>query len=329
MSISMPQNTIRVPPNPVIPKQTITDGSSIPVLDPPPDIYEIHYQTPLIKDMVIGLVFFNPAKSKRMLMNYFYTINKLSCAKIPYYTMELVFENREPEIIEAFHVRARTFLFQKERLCRLLEERIPKSYTKILFMDTDLVFGNINWYTETSVALETKDAVQPFTTAVWLDLTYTKTILERHPRSTVDKKLPWTGHNNHPGFAWGFRRSWFHDHGFFEYSIVGGGDAITVVAWADSVSNPITMMKSAYTNAFEEYKAHANPRLDYVPGKIYHLHHGSLTNRQYNTRQRAIKDIDDVRDIIRINEFGVFECLDQKVADQIRDYFINRQDDGI
>jgi hypothetical protein len=38
---------------------------------------------------LVGLVFFNPAKSKRMVMNYFYTVEKLKLAKIPYYTLEL------------------------------------------------------------------------------------------------------------------------------------------------------------------------------------------------------------------------------------------------
>jgi hypothetical protein len=44
------------------------------------DVATCVYDTPLLCDMAIGLVFFNPAKSKRMLMNYLYTVEKLKCA---------------------------------------------------------------------------------------------------------------------------------------------------------------------------------------------------------------------------------------------------------
>jgi hypothetical protein len=56
-----------------------------------PEISEIRYYKPWRKDMAVGLVFFNPAKSKRMLMNYLYTIEKLKLANIPYYTRRAPF----------------------------------------------------------------------------------------------------------------------------------------------------------------------------------------------------------------------------------------------
>ena len=47
------------------------------------DVSTVRYRGPWKRDMAIGFVFFNPAKSKRMLMNYLYTIEKLKLAKIP------------------------------------------------------------------------------------------------------------------------------------------------------------------------------------------------------------------------------------------------------
>ena len=114
------------------------------------EIANIRYQVPWKRDMAVGFVFFNPAKSKRMLMNYFYTIEKLKLAKIPYYTLELVFNRQEPEIKDAFHVYAKSVMFHKERLCSLLEAKIPWYYSKVMFLDADIVFGNPAWYSEVS-----------------------------------------------------------------------------------------------------------------------------------------------------------------------------------
>ena len=82
-------------------------------------------------DMAIGLVFFNPANSKRLLMNYLYVWNLMKTQGLPVFTLELVFGDAKPEIRKAFHVRGNSYMFHKERLCRLLEERIPKKFKKI------------------------------------------------------------------------------------------------------------------------------------------------------------------------------------------------------
>ena len=34
------------------------------------EVANVRYRSPWVRDMAVGLVFFNPAKSKRMLMNY-------------------------------------------------------------------------------------------------------------------------------------------------------------------------------------------------------------------------------------------------------------------
>ena len=42
------------------------------------------------KDMAVGFVLFNPAKSKRIIMNYLYTINIMEKQGIPTFTLELI-----------------------------------------------------------------------------------------------------------------------------------------------------------------------------------------------------------------------------------------------
>ena len=105
-------------------------------------------------------------------MNYHYTIKKFKLQGFPVYTLELVFSNEQPEIADAMHVYGNSYMFHKELLYRILEKRIPENYTKLAFLDCDLIFSNVSWYKQTSELLDRFDVVQPFEFAEWLDLTY-------------------------------------------------------------------------------------------------------------------------------------------------------------
>ena len=290
------------------------------------DVATCAYATPLVCDMSIGLVFFNPAKSKRMLMNYLYTVEKLKCAKLPYYTLELVYGKEEPEIVDAFHYRAKNALFNKEQLCRMLERRMPWRYSKVVFLDADLVFTSPTWYADTSKKLNTHQVVQPFSSAVWLDITYTKSTLERSSVVYMNKVKTYD-HVYHPGFAWAFKRSWFRKYGFYEYAITGSGDTLSTAAWM-GVEFPKGYLKPAFARSFADYRRIPKPTMSCTPGKVYHLWHGTHKNRKYVDRHQIVDGILDVQKIIRPNWSGVFEVTDKAVAAKLADYFKEREDDG-
>ena len=290
------------------------------------DVATCAYATPLVCDMAIGLVFFNPAKSKRMLMNYLYTVEKLKCAKLPYYTLELVYGKEEPEIVDAFHYRAKNALFNKEQLCRMLERRMPWRYSKVVFLDADLVFTSPTWYADTSKKLNTHQVVQPFSSAVWLDITYTKSTLERSSVVYMNKAKTYD-HVYHPGFAWAFKRSWFRKYGFYEYAITGSGDTLSTAAWM-GVEFPKGYLKPAFARSFADYRRIPKPTMSCAPGKVYHLWHGTHKNRKYVDRHQIVDGILDVQKIIRPNWSGVFEVTDKAVAAKLADYFKEREDDG-
>ena len=290
------------------------------------DVATCVYDTPLLCDMAIGLVFFNPAKSKRMLMNYLYTAEKLKRAKLPFYTLELVYGQAEPEITDAFHYRAKNALFNKEQLCSLLERRMPWRYSKVLFMDADLVFTSSTWYADTSKQLATHQVVQPFASAVWLDVTYTKSTLERSSVVYMDKTKNYD-HVYHPGFAWAFKRSWFRKYGFYEYAITGSGDTLSTAAWM-GVEFPKGYLKPAFVRSFADYRRMPKPSMSCTAGKVYHLWHGTHKNRKYVDRHQIVDGILDVQKIVRPNWSGVFEVTDKAVAAKLQEYFTQREDDG-
>jgi hypothetical protein len=291
------------------------------------ELSTIRYNKPWKRDMAVGLVFFNPAKSKRMLMNYLYTIEKLKLAKIPYYTLELVFDKEEEEIKDAFHVHGGSHMFHKENLCAILESKIPWWYSKVLFLDADIIFGNLDWYYEVSSALYDHDVIQPFSTAVWMDITYTSVVQERASVLYMDKAKTFD-HKFHPGFAWAFRRKWFRKVGFFEYGITGSGDTISAAVWLD-VKFPESYLKPALIPAYKEFCEKPRPRIGCIQGTVYHLWHGTHVNRKYVDRHKILDGIKDVRTIMRPNWYGVMEFSIRGMSDKLLKYFLEREDDGI
>ena len=291
------------------------------------DVAACRYEIPKHKDMAVCFVFFNPARSKKMLMNYLYTIEKLKLADIPYYTMELVFDDHEPEIKDAIHVRSKSVLFHKETLCSLLERHVPRSFTKLLFLDADVIFGHPGWYTEVSRLLTTYEVVQPFSSCVWLDSTYTKLVQTRLSVAYMNRTNPYN-HNFHPGFAWAFQRKWFREIGFYKEGITGSGDTMSTAAWMN-IKFPRGYVHQSLVPSYEDYSRMAHPNLACSTGTIYHLWHGSAKNRKYVDRHRILDGVRDVRSILETNEDGVLELTDRDVDKKMREYFASREDDGI
>lgn len=294
------------------------------------NLADLKYVKPEKKDLAVCLVYFNSAKSKRLLMNYLYVIEKFKLATIPTFTIEMYEDS--PEIADAIHVKTDFILFQKERLCYLLEKHIPESYKKLLFIDSDLIFQNLNWYNELSQKLDTFNVVQPFEKGVWLDITYTKIVKVRAP-IILYKKLGYIENEGgiggyHPGFAWAFQRDWYRKIGFFQYGILGCGDTFssTVILNYNNFKYQDYMVP-----ALEEYRTSIvePPSVCFLKGNIYHLWHGDQKNRQYSDRRTIFKNVKDIRDIIKVAKNGLFELKDNTYKKQIRKYFSNRFDDGL
>jgi len=281
-------------------------------------------------DMAICLVIFNPSKSKRIIMNYLYTINQFQLKKLPFFTLELVFKDRSPEIPNAFHVYCDSFIFHKERMCRVLETKIPSKYKKLLFVDSDVIFLNPDWYTDVSKLLDTHDVVQPFETCYWLDLTYTNITLSR--KTVLFMKEKEWNYNYHPGFAWAFRREWYRKVGFFDWALSGSGDTLSSAGWMSKQfpkifkSLPLSLKK-----VYSDFTSKPLPRITYYKGgEINHLYHGSKTNRQYVDRHKMIEFNQDIRTLITINKDGMYEWIDKaKWNPLFLGYFQNRIDDDV
>jgi hypothetical protein len=294
-------------------------------------------------DMALCFVYFNPARSTKLLMNYLYTIEKLRTSKIPFYTLELCYGDNAPEIKKAFHIftREENVMFHKEQLCHLLEKQIPSQYTKLLFLDSDIIFENPSFYDEISGLLESYEIVQPFRTAKWIDAEYKKVIQERFSSALMNRKAPYDSINFHPGFGWAFKRSWFKKVGFFQYGITGSGDTLSVAAWLQ-ISPPKVCFINAIKKLFNEFASIVKnypPKITCANYSVYHLWHGMHKKRQYVSRHLILQTIEDVSDILEISTSGLFEYnygrdhesshVVSKISQDLTNYFLQREDDEV
>lgn len=282
------------------------------------------------KDMAICLVVFNPSKTKRILMNYFYTKNQFDLQNLPVFTIELVYNGQKPEIPNAFHVYSNSIMFHKENLYRILEPKIPKQYKKLAFLDCDILFSDPSWYDQTSKLLNDYDVVQPFENAQWLDLTYKYVELTR--KTVVEMKKPIWDFNYHPGFAWCMTRKWYNKVGFFDYAISGSGDTLSSAAWLKkSFPKNFQSLPKALHSEYTKFLNKECPKITFLKGmNVLHLYHGSRDNRQYAIRHKILEIRQDIHEIIKPNKDGVFEWKSPNVWNPVFfEYFRNRKDDSL
>ena len=298
----------------------------------------IQYKTPTCNDTAVCLCFFSPANFARPKMNFLYIESMLKVAKIPVFTVECVIGNNPPLLPNpTLQVRSNSCLFYKEQLYNLLVPKIPEQYTKLVFMDADIIFNQNNWIDEISKALETHDIVQPFQNAVWLDPTLKKFIKKnysvvyffKHPEKFQNPD-PYL---NHCGFAWALRRDFFNKiGGFFDKSLLGSGDSLLA-----NICNKAPIDFSIVNYISSEYKVWLSKipipeiKFTYLPMFVFHMFHGSIKNRQYGSRYNLLPTTNDnVFDhVFYKNEYGLYEPRDRSINAKTRFYFLTRNEDSI
>lgn len=273
-------------------------------------------------DMAVGIVLFNFTQSARVQSNYFTMRHHLDKLSLPVFTLELVLNGQQPQIPGAVVLQTSSWLFHKERLCRLLEARIPSKYNKLCFMDADIIFSDPSWYQKTSTKLNTHQIVQPFSTAKWYNYKGTGFELEK-PGAAYAGPSDYS----HPGFSWAFQRSWYKMYGFYDYAITGAGDSLSVAAWYRHMLGWEICTLSTYQDHLARMST-SRHTVGYIDGIVHHLWHGTRENRHYISRHSILEKITNLKSILSINKDGVYELTDKTINEKMKAYFMSRDDDG-
>ena len=138
----------------------------------------------------------------------------------------------------------------------------------------------------------------------------------------------------HPGFAWAARRDVMDKVGFYDRSIIGGGDRIMLNGFTGHGAGYFRKVPPAMVKDVRAFGKRLLPlvgpaNVSYTPGVVLHIWHGDRANRNYTHRYEILKGnaYDPVRDV-RVNEQGVLEWATDKpkLHREVTEYFNNRKE---
>lgn len=251
---------------------------------------------PRIDDVLhVILVVSNPCLYKRRYKLARECLARLEkTAYVRAYLVELAYGDQtfaltDPENPRHLQLRTEVPLWHKENMINIgVQKLLPANWKAFAWVDADLEFTNALWAKNTLEILYKSNVVQLFEKITYLDA-YNKP--ERTDPGYIYVFRGTNIPNGHCGFAWAIRRDAYQQvGGLFEYSLLGGGDAVMGNAFAFRGQRYIFPgVSPEYRAAIEEYGQRcANIRVNFVPGTILHYFHGTLKNRQYGEREQIL-----------------------------------------
>jgi hypothetical protein len=119
---------------------------------------------------------------------------------------------------------------------------------------------------------------------------------------------------------------------------MGSGDRAMACAAFGRLDNPIALtrmndhQKAHYLRWAEPFHHAVGGRIGCIDGRLYHLWHGDIENRQYRTRHEGFSDFafDPATDLV-INGSGAYEWARHRrdLAEFCHGYFMSRREDGV
>ncbi len=293
---------------------------------------------------------FNPGGYRSKTDNFARFRANLAAQDVPCRIIECAFGDAPFELPpgpDTLQVRATDVMWQKERLLNLAIRSLPAEFTKVAWLDGDILFDNPRWARETSARLDRHGVVQPFASVVRLPRGHAR--LARagqhwegfaavHARDPQVLRRGDFDRHGHSGFAWAARREWIEEHGLYDACVAGSGDHMMAHAFAGDVASAcldrILGRRNPHRDYFSDWCARVRPALraqmGFTPGAILHLWHGEMVNRRYVLRNRELADFgfDPARDL-RVGRSGCWEWTGEgsRMRQWARDYFGHRRED--
>jgi hypothetical protein len=297
--------------------------------------------------------YYNPAQYKCRLANYrIFRKNLIT----PLVTVELSFDGKfeltEGDADILIQISGGAVLWQKERLLNVAIKSVPPNVDSIAWLDCDVIFERSNWIDEAKKQLKDRTVVQPFSNVLDLDWKDHEISMAHHYAppslqgivSMMDQTrlapavvLSAQARFRSGGLAWVARRELLEDHGLYDAMIAGGGDRAVVSAMYGQFE---TLIKLNQLNSArgKHYLAWALPyyravgeRIGHITGRLYHLWHGNIENRDYAGRHRALAEYNFDPDIdITVGSNGAWQWKKSRLdlEEFFTNYFVRRAEDG-
>ena len=299
--------------------------------------------------------YFNPCGYRSRRLNYELFRSRLN---LPLLAIEQQsaqgYELRAEDAEILLQVPAGDVLWQKERLINLGVANLPRSARSIVWIDCDVVISNPCWIECLREALDKVPVVHCYSELVDLDkgclpesaecslrpsgFSVVRTAYKA--RGSLGKQLITTEarRRSSPGGAWGARREVFARHGLYDAMVLGGADRAFAYACFGLFGDMIRLSSFGDAQARHYLKwaqplfAEVQGQVGVLKGQIYHLWHGSMDDRGYETRHETLRRIkfDPARDIT-IGPQGLWEwtaAASEELRRVAANHFENRREDN-
>ena len=251
----------------------------------------MHVVPPCASDTRLAVLTTVFGSKTRQRENYHQFMAGIADAGVPAYVIECAIGDADfwvPDRPGLVRVRAPHVGWHKERLLNILERVVPPRFTKLAWIDADIMFDDPAWAGNAETMLDHHPVLQLFDTAVWLrpDSVTTGVVWPGFVATFLRTRGAVSVADSHPGFAWAMRRDlWRQQGGLWDRVATGWSDVLMAYAWCGQD------LPSAYDNFTEpselrpQWVSRARrlvaSRLGAVPGRIRHLWHGPYNWRQY------------------------------------------------
>jgi len=299
-------------------------------------------------DLAIVACYFNPCGYRSLKRNLLIFLRRMNERKLPVFVAELVFPNQSPILREsdgctrATHFTGSDVMWHKERLLNLMIARLPARYTKVAWLDTDVIFLDERWYEGASALLEAYDLAQIFDTVHSLDNAGNEIEQGEALSSYIGRGAPdpfdFRKFRKRTGLAWAAKRSLLATHGLFDAMILGGADKYMAIAAYGAADEGATWELRRLTPGLDRaYNAWAQPfhadlrgKVGHLPTTVLQLGHGRLEDRKHLQRSAILRehDFDPATDIAP-DTSGVWCWSSDKPSlhRELVDYFASRLED--
>ncbi len=305
--------------------------------------------------------YYNPLKGYLRRTNY-------QCFKkhlgVPLLTVEWSqhghFELGKQDADELIQLSGGDLLWQKERLLNIgLVRAIELGFDKVAFLDSDIVFEDPKWHEEVSEGLNHSEFMQCFRTVNYLPESNNhelsrgalfKLPFEYQMQSLTSMLIEGKnlycieGHDfrgdpifkvrGNPGMAIAVHVGKLRGWSLYEGNIVGGGDFVIQAAINGSLAEmyavrPFSPGHMRHLNEWADLHCKFNIRTRASSGRVCHLWHGRLADRQYEQRYSILPNCDYNPAIdIDMNSSGPLRFAPDslKLSQAVEAYIASRKD---
>lgn len=305
-----------------------------------------------LSQLTVITTYFNPCGYASRRRNYDLFMDGMRKDGVNCITIECAFGNEPfelPESLDVIKVRAKTLLWQKERLLNLAASWLPTNCKYVAWLDCDILFDNPNWGVDLVRVLEQYKVAQVFETCIRLekgdvegetpDISHSfAKVMAKDPDSLDAGRYDLHGHT---GYGWAMRREIFDEVGLYESAISGSSDHFMSHAIYGDYNFCITNALKHDQRQIDHLKAWGakfysmvQGSLGVVPGRIRHLWHGDTVDRRYFLRMHEITDLGfDPWTDLHVEPGKPLEWVKGLDKPALKQYFFNyfksRREDGV